>query len=140
MLTLAPEFGLVDRVCHINHGLRGAESDRTRPFVVELCAALGSRPVFKTDAAAAAKARGNASRGLRRDIRYDFSLKPRRKPALCISPPPTTPGQSGNRIFNLARGCGAAGAAGIPPKRDAGGVAVVRPLFILGAGAHRGVS
>ena len=120
------------RVAHLNHQLRGPESDADAAFVAELCArwhvplvsasvplqALSTQAGVGTEAAA-------------RSVRYDF-LK---QAALdlgchCIATGHTADDQAETVLLRTLRGTGLAGLAGIPPVRDLGdGVRLIRPLL-----------
>ena len=62
-------------VAHLNHGLRGDESDGDARFVAELAAALGIECIVsKTDVAAAARERGDGLEAAARELRYRFLI------------------------------------------------------------------
>ena len=46
LCDLQEELGFRLKVCHVNHGLRGAESDGDEAYVAGLCARLGVPAVF----------------------------------------------------------------------------------------------
>jgi tRNA(Ile)-lysidine synthetase-like protein len=70
---LAPEMGLRLHVAHLNHELRGAESDADADFVVEFAAGLGLPcAVGRADVVALAREAGLSLEEAARHARYRF--------------------------------------------------------------------
>ncbi len=119
---LKAEYGFDLEAVHINHSLRGDESDRDQRFCEKLCGCL-SIPctVHVVDAAAYAKAHGLSVEEGARNLRYEIFSSLDGK----IATAHTLNDSAETVIFNLARGTGIKGLAGIPPVRDK----IIRPLI-----------
>lgn len=121
----AYRWGLELVVCHVNHGLRGAESDRDEAFVREICAAWAIPcRVLQVDAAAQAKARGLSVEEAARNLRYEFFHREAGQRGK-IATAHTASDQLETMLFRLAKGTGLAGLCGIPPVRGR----IIRPLI-----------
>lgn len=109
---------------HINHCLRGEESDRDEVFVREFCRKLGI-PLFvgRADIKKEAKKSGESIELCARRIRYQLlgSFAEGGK----IATAHTNSDSCETVLFNLARGTGIKGLCGIPPVRDN----IIRPLI-----------
>jgi len=130
LALLANERGFKLHAAHINHLLRGDESDRDERFCRNLCGFMGVElDVLRVDAAAEAKKRGQGIEEAARDIRYAFF---REVAAKCgASKTATAHNASENAetvIFNLIRGSGITGLGGIAPVREDG---IIRPLIYM---------
>ncbi len=109
-------------VLHVNHGLRGAESDGDEQFVRELSRALGL-DFLRT---AAPPARGNLEQEARR-LRREFFSKCREERGLQrIALGHTRSDQAETVLFRFLRGSGIAGLAGMRPVTHDG---FIRPLL-----------
>ena len=112
---------------HYEHGLRGEESLGDAAFTEELCAAWGIPcAVEHGNAAAYAKEKGLGIEEAARELRYAFLE--RTADALGCDRIATAHQADDNAetvLLNLCRGAGAAGLAGIPPRRGR----IVRPLL-----------
>ena len=123
-----PELCLRVSVCHINHQLRGAESDRDEQFVKALCGRWNVPfHLLREDVAARARERGLGVEACGRELRYRFFAD---VAASCgdgvkIATAHTADDQAETVLFRLARGTGLHGLCGIPVRRGA----VVRPLL-----------
>ncbi len=125
---LAPRFKLALSAAHLNHRLRGAESDADEQFVRELCARLGiDLAIESADVGkAAAAARQNLEETARR-ARYEFLRRVARQAgARRIAVGHTLNDQAETVLFRLLRGSGAAGLAAIHPVVDG---TIIRPLL-----------
>ena len=120
-------FGLKVTVCHVNHNLRGAESDRDERFVRELCEGLGVPfRLLSIDAAALARESGRSVEERSREERYRFFERTAQSLSDAVVATAHTLDDSLETLFiNLARGTGSAGLSGIPPARGN----IVRPLI-----------
>ena len=117
-------LGYPVRAFHLNHCLRGAESDRDEAFCRALCGRLGvPLAVERVDAAAAAQAQGTGVEEAARRLRYE-RLRAAAQGAK-IATAHTADDNLETMLFHLARGTGPKGLAGIPPVRDG----VIRPLI-----------
>jgi len=125
---LAPRFGFELAAAHVNHHLRGRESDRDRDFVVSMCREYGvPLRVLEADVAGAAAERRVSLEQAGRDIRYGFfeSAAAEMGPGTRIATAHTLSDSAETFLFNMARGTTIAGLCGIPPVRGD----VIRPLI-----------
>ncbi|MCL5743079.1 MAG: tRNA lysidine(34) synthetase TilS [Acidobacteria bacterium] len=125
LLALAPRWDLSLSVLHVNHLLRGAESDADEEFVRNLAARLGLP--FSSLAVEVAAQPDNLEQAARR-ARLDFFWDQLAAGAVNkVALGHTRSDQAETVLFRLLRGSGSAGLAGIRPV--AGGGALVRPLI-----------
>jgi tRNA(Ile)-lysidine synthase len=111
-------------VLHVNHELRGAESDGDEAFVRELAAKL-ELPIV---VASGLPAPGNLEQEARR-IRREFFLAGRRTHGLqSVALGHTRSDQAETVLFRLLRGSGLAGLAGMHPITSDG---LIRPLLTV---------
>jgi len=108
--------------CHLNHGLRGKESDRDETFVRDLCEKLGV-PLYvekvKIDGQTGVEERA-------REERYAFFKRAvSHFDAHKIATAHIAEDNLETILFRIARGTGLEGLRGIPPVRDN----IVRPLL-----------
>ncbi len=124
---LRARLGISITALHINHGLRGAESDDDARFCKELCGRLGI-PYYEQriqldryiDAA------GGSVQSAARDLRYlIFRRTVERGRANVIATAHTADDVAETFLLNLLRGAGPRGLSGLPKTR---GAHVVRPL------------
>ncbi len=123
-----PQYGLKLAVCHVNHQLRGVESDRDEAFVRSLCSKYGIPcHVLSKDVAALAKERGIGIEECGRELRYRFFRETAAGygKGTKIATAHTLSDQAETVLFRLARGTGLHGLCGIPPVRGA----VIRPFL-----------
>lgn len=117
------------RACHLNHGLRGAESDADEEFCRRLCGRLGvPLDVRRTDVLALREKHESVEEAARR-LRYDFFRDEAQAAGGVIATAHTASDNAETVLFNLVRGTGASGLCGIPPVRRSEGLVVVRPLI-----------
>ncbi|MCL2493852.1 MAG: tRNA lysidine(34) synthetase TilS, partial [Clostridiales bacterium] len=125
-------------VCaHVNHGLRGAESDADAAFVTALCARLGlPLEILRIDAAALAAETGMGLEEAGRAARYAFFDEAAEKYMAPGMPPPVIAvahnqnDQVETVLMRLLRGTGTDGLAGMPySRKSAAGYDVIRPLL-----------
>lgn len=120
---LSGRIGFSLSAVHVNHNLRGEESNRDERFCVELCGKLNVSITVKSVDVAAWRAEHSDSVELAaRKLRYRAFGE--------ISADKIATAHNANdnletAIFNLTRGTGLKGACGIAPKRDK----FVRPLL-----------
>lgn len=113
---------------HVNHNLRGDESDRDEYFVRRFCQERHiPLAVRSVDVLALAKERGQSVESCGRSVRYEFFA------SLCagdsdrIATAHTGSDSVETILFHLARGTGIRGMTGIPPVRGN----IIRPLIDL---------
>jgi len=124
LLDILQRLGYSLHILHVNHQLRGAESDGDEQFVRELGRQRGI-PV-EVLRAAPPTAGENLEQALRR-IRYDFFDQARRALRLDrVATGHTLSDQAETVLLRLARGAGGQGLCGIHPVTRQG---VIRPLL-----------
>lgn len=123
LLEIAEEYELKIEAFHLNHQLRGEESERDEAFVKALCERLSvPLTVERADIAAEAQKRGESIELCARNIRYGL-MKKYAKGVVALAH--TMSDNLETVIYNLARGGGVKGLSGIPPVRDI----YIRPLI-----------
>ena len=123
MLELSKELPFSVSAAHLNHCLRGAESDRDEQFVRKLCEDFGvPLCVEKADVYGFAKSHGLSVELAARQVRYDFL---ERVSNGAIATAHTASDNIETVLHNAVRGTGIAGLCGIPPKRGR----FIRPLI-----------
>lgn len=133
MLALAAEYaqrhGLRLAAAHVNHGIRGEEAERDESFVRAQCAEFGVRLYsVRVDVPAEAAKRKLGIEECARELRYAFLEQTADElGADRILTAHNADDNAETVIMNLARGAGAAGLAGIAPRRGR----IVRPLLYM---------
>ena len=123
MRELSEEFGFTVYAAHLNHCLRGQESDRDEEFVKSLCGSLGIKLFCeKADVNGFAKDKGLSIELAARRVRYEFL---ERVGVGVIATAHTASDNIETFLHNAVRGSGLRGVAGIPPKRGR----FIRPLL-----------
>ena len=114
-------------VAHLNHGLRGDESDADEAFCRELAAGLGvAIEVAHRDVAQLARDEHVSIEVAARRARYDFFADAARRLQIDrIATGHTRDDQAETFLLRVLRGAGATGLAGIRPRRGP----IVRPLL-----------
>jgi tRNA(Ile)-lysidine synthase len=127
LLALQPEFDLKLYVAHLNHKLRGAESDEDEKFVKELARHLKLKFFSKRiDVKKEAKKRKLSIEETAREIRYDYLEKLADQiKADKIATGHQADDQAETFLMRLLRGAGGTGLSGIPVKRGK----IIRPLI-----------
>ena len=146
MLELRQEIGLVVSVVHLNHKLRGAESDADEGFVRELAERNGLKLICESrDVKAYSAQKRVGIEAAARELRYAL-FERLLATGTCdrIATAHTLDDQAETLLLKLARGAGTRGLAGIYPKlavrsqlsasskpgtQCPGGPAIVRPLL-----------
>ncbi|HKI38468.1 MAG TPA: tRNA lysidine(34) synthetase TilS [Gemmataceae bacterium] len=117
---------------HLNHQLRGPESDADEAFVRDLCAGLSLDCRYeRLDVRGVAGAEGANLEGTARRLRYDWLARVAGEAgAGWVATGHTANDQAETVLHRLLRGAGLKGLRGIAARRGlAAGVAVVRPLL-----------
>ena len=123
--SLKDEFGIKVHAAHLNHCLRGTESDRDEDFVRAFCNKHSIRlSVRRADILCESKAHSKGIEEYARQVRYEFFN------SLCSENSVIATAHSLNDceetlLFNLARGSSLKGLCSIPPVRDN----IIRPLI-----------
>ena len=120
---LAEKYKISLSAIHINHMLRGEESDRDEAFVKKLCKDKGiPLEVRKIDVAALAEKTGESIELAARDARYKAFAE---IDGGLVATAHSADDNLETVIYNMTRGTGLKGICGIPPKRDI----YIRPLI-----------
>lgn len=117
------ELGITVQAAHVNHCLRGAESDADERFVRNYCEKNGiALSVLRADIPVLAAERGESTELCARNVRYDFfgSLNPDK-----IATAHTASDAVETMLMNLSRGASLGGLCSIPAVRGK----VIRPLI-----------
>ena len=126
---LEQELGISVYAAHFEHGIRGEESLRDRDFAASFCAEIGI-PVKLGSGDVPAYARESALsvEEAARKLRYEF-LEQARTETGCnvIATAHNMDDNAETVVFNLARGSGGRGLAGIPPVRGN----IIRPVLCV---------
>ena len=123
LLSLRDELSISVSAAHLNHCLRGEESDRDEQFVCELCRELDVELMLgREDVARISSIRGESVELTARKLRYDFL---ERSKADKIATAHTATDNAETVLLNMTRGTALRGLCGIPATRDC----FVRPLI-----------
>ena len=118
LASIAHEQGLTLHAAHLNHGLRGAESDGDAAFVVELCRRLGIPLIAaRWDTRSRMRRRNlTGENGLRLLRREFLDRAARRCNASLIATAHTADDQLETVLLRLLRGSGLRGMGGMRPR------------------------
>lgn len=125
LMGYAKRHAIALTAAHVNHGLRGEESDADEAFVAAWCSENHlDFQVFHADVSALAEKNSQGLEECGRNVRYSFLR------GLCgqggrIATAHTLTDSAETVLMNLAKGAGPRGLSGIPPVRDE----IVRPLI-----------
>ena len=124
LYELRERLGINVEALHVNHGIRGGESDRDEDFCRELCGRLGVPfTAVRCDVPAFAGEKGLSLEEAARELRYGIFAENSRGKKLA------TAHNAGDNLetvlLNLTRGTALRGMAGIPPVRGN----IIRPLL-----------
>lgn len=116
--ALRPQLGIVASVVHLNHKLRGDESDKDEAFVAELAAKHGYELFCgASDVKAFAAEKKLSVETAARQLRYEFFISKLRDGHFNkVATAHTIDDQAETVLLKLARGAGTRGLAGIYPK------------------------
>ncbi len=117
------KWGITVSAAHLNHKLRGNESDRDEEFVHEYCKKLGIMLLVESiDVGHYSKVSGKGTEEAARELRYGFLSRVAEGK---IATAHTASDNAETLLINLLRGTALKGACGIPPTRDN----FIRPLI-----------
>lgn len=127
LCELRRDWGISVIAAHLNHMLRGKESDSDERYVKELCELQGVTYVCqKADCSALAKEAGEGLEECGRRLRYELYDKIAAEyGAKKIATAHTASDNFETLILNITRGSSLKGVCGIPPKREN----IIRPLI-----------
>ncbi len=115
-------------VAHVNHCLRGKESDRDESFVRDYCLENNvSFELLRVDIKKESELLGESTEECARKVRYQFFKELAKKNNAQIATAHTLSDSVETMLINLTRGTGPSGLCGIPPKRGN----IIRPLIFL---------
>ncbi len=137
LLHVAPSCEVSLLAVHVNHMLRGAESDEDACFCENLCRGLGVPVVSRRlDVHALCAATGLGTQEAARQGRYEILVEEAiRAGAVVVAVGQNLDDQAETVLFRLVRGTGPGGLGGIRPKRrfvtasGLGPVTLIRPLL-----------
>ncbi|MCH5204150.1 MAG: tRNA lysidine(34) synthetase TilS [Oscillospiraceae bacterium] len=126
---LSEEMGFELKACHLNHGLRGEESDRDERFCAELCEELGVELYGKKINVAEYLKKHESLEEAARKVRYLFFEEARERfgENTVTATAHNANDNAETVLLNLIRGTGLKGLCGIPPVRDK----IIRPLIYV---------
>ena len=123
--SLKDVLGITVKAAHLNHLIRGDEAFRDEEFVKGVCEKLGIELFIKrADIPLLAKEKGISTELAARETRYEFLESVASGGAVATAH--TASDNLETVIYNLTRGSGIDGIAGIPAKRDI----FIRPLIL----------
>ena len=127
LISINEKYGLALSAAHMNHGIRGAEADRDEAFVRELCERWGIRLLCeKADVPAIAAETGESIELCGRRLRYEyFNRVAHESGGAKIATAHHGDDNAETVLWNLTRGSGLSGLAGIPIQRGS----IIRPLL-----------
>ncbi len=127
----ADENGWNIFAAHVNHGIRGDEADRDEAFCKRVAEEYGIDIfVHHVDIPSLAKETSKSIELCARDERYAFFAKVMKENSIPLLA--TAHNANDNletMLFNLARGTGLSGLAGIPEARECEGGTLIRPIL-----------
>lgn len=124
LLLAMSELGYKPYAVHVNHCLRGSESDRDEEFCISLCRKYGIELfVERVDVLSFCRDNRLSTEEGARKLRYQAILKHCKGDKLATAHNLNDCFET--TLFNLVRGCGVGGLKGIPPVRDN----IIRPLI-----------
>ncbi|MCI8497643.1 MAG: tRNA lysidine(34) synthetase TilS [Clostridiales bacterium] len=126
LCSMREEWKITVSAAHLNHCLRGEESDRDEAFCRKLCEQIGvSLTVERADVAKAAKRSGESVEQCGRRLRYALFERESLKNGARIATAHTLSDSVETVLLHLTRGTGLKGLCGIPPVRGN----IIRPLI-----------
>ncbi len=119
---------------HINHQLRGTDSQRDQEFVVRVCCELGVQLYVKRlETRQKAEKAGRNLEEFARMQRYDFLFQTAQQKNAIVATGHNLDDQAETFLMKLIRGAGPAGLSGIHPVRinvyESHSISVIRPLL-----------
>lgn len=120
---LSGELGITVSACHVNHHLRGEESDSDMRFCEKLCERLDIPIVVREVDVKSLQQKHESLEECARRVRYDFFAEVSQGKRLATAH--TANDSAETVLLNLMRGTGLKGLCGIPPVRGN----IIRPLI-----------
>ena len=125
LLSVKEEYSLDIAACHINHNLRGEESDSDQRFVEKLCESFGVKLFIFSVKPAEIREKHESLEEAARRARYDCFKELCGQENARLATAHTASDNGETVLINLIRGTGTKGLCGIPPVRDY----LIRPLI-----------
>ncbi len=125
LLQLKDELELNISACHVNHNLRGEESDGDEDFVRSLCEKLSVPLEVRSVDIISAQKKHESIEETARKARYSFFEELAERYSASVATAHTASDNSETVLMNMLRGTGLKGLCGIPPVRDY----IIRPLI-----------
>jgi tRNA(Ile)-lysidine synthase len=128
---IAKGTGIKLFIAHVNHSLRGIESDRDQIYVENTARRLGLPVIIKkADTLGFSKEHGLSIEDAARRLRYDFFVKAAKENKInVIATAHTRDDQVETVLMRVIRGAGLRGLRGILLERDIGDIRIIRPLI-----------
>jgi len=120
---LKEEFGVTIEACHVNHKLRGEQSDSDEKFVRALCERLGIKLYLREVDVKALQKKHQSLEECAREARYSYFREIGTRAVIATAH--TANDNTETVLLNLIRGTALRGLCGIPPVR----ANIIRPLI-----------
>ncbi|MCH5300827.1 MAG: tRNA lysidine(34) synthetase TilS [Ruminococcus sp.] len=128
LVSLKEQFNLTIKAAHVNHLLRGEESQRDMNFVKDLCKELDIELFVKAiDVLYLSKTLKQSTELCGRNVRYEFFEELSIQHNAKIATAHTASDNLETLIYNISRGTSINGLKGIIPKRNN----IIRPLIFV---------
>lgn len=126
LLSFKKDFQLEVMAAHVNHNLRGEESDSDEAFVRKLCREREVELFVKNvDVLKLSQQRGEGFEIVGRDVRYEFFKELSEETGAKVATAHTASDALETALMNIARGTSLSGLCSIPCKRGN----IIRPLI-----------
>ena len=123
-------LGITVEALHLNHNLRGQESERDERFVKELCSNMGVPLTVESEQIKElAQAAGISLELCGRECRYAFFARQMLLRGAKLATAHTGSDNAETMLLNLVRGTGSRGLGGIPPVRQTQQGLIIRPFI-----------
>lgn len=132
LVELSGEFGFTAAACHLNHGLRGEDSDSDERFCTELCEKLEIPLCKRRENVRDYSEKHESLEETARKVRYDFfeeALGHFGENAV-LATAHNANDNAETVLLNLIRGTGLRGLCGIPRERGR----IIRPMLLIERG------
>ena len=121
--SLSGSLGVSVSACHINHHIRGEESDRDMRFCMELCDSLGIPLAVREADVPSMQQKHESLEECARRVRYEFFAEVSQGKKLATAHNSNDCAET--VLLNMMRGTGLKGLCGVPPVRGN----IIRPLI-----------
>ena len=131
LVGLRQELGIEVVIGHINHQLRGRDSEQDEIFVKDLAGRLGIEAYFaKAAVSSEAQRSGESIETTGRQVRLaTLARMAGRSSCGCVATGHQMDDQAETVLFRLLRGTGFRGLCGIRPEQEFGGIKFIRPML-----------